>query len=546
MAKAIKTPIPADYYGFRFTLRIEQRGQLRNDPHPTAILAYRDDRILFEHTPFRLNGWPELNARYESLRAERGDAVPFPAEWLPARPLHTFFVSCFEVPLDASKYRAERIERCRNAEIPLAVMLSAEQNAIVLRPKSDGGARSVSSVDSELRAIRTLTEKEGRTAWREVTPSKCADWLRKETEHSERSCVRVMRELFSLLCGAAIVEENPWVGYPFHARNPGQKQAALVQRALEQYSFDHEQVGAIIERLGRSFSIARYRTVGFAVLLILCLHLETAEVCALNWDDFHYLPNFSKRLTISLTHKFSVPEGKQHSVYTELDDVLDIRQLELPMLAAVYFERMRAIGPSSGALLRAETHPDKRMTPNELENRVAEFLADFRAERAVQISGTKRLQVLKLLQNTALLKLNEYGYEDEELRYILAKPPQLVSARSYSDFAFEAAVNKRGAIQDRWLGVYLPRFLAALEASPASDSNQKESQLHAKSSGVTIAGDSPDHRANVRLRLPIQLKDGLEPPEEGLTFLLSAAHAVTGSARFIHVVDKKEGASDVQ
>ena len=527
-----------EYYGSSFQLRIEQRGQARSDPHPTAILSHRDDKILLEHQPFRLNNWPELCERYEALRAERGD-VPFPADWLPHQQLQRFLSNCFEVPLDPKKYNAARIERCRAADISLAVILQAEQDAITQRPKDDGKPRSKDSIDGELRAIRTLTEREGSTKWREVVPTKCADWLRKESEHSERTCVRVMRELYHLLCSANITSENPWVGYKFHARNRGQSQAKLVQRAIEQQSFDHEQVGALIEHLGRSFSTARYRSVGFAVLLILCLHLETEEVCALNWESFHYLPSFPKRLTVSLTHKFQAPEGKTYSVYTELDDVLDIRQLELPMLADVYFTRMRALSAAQGPLLRSETHPDKRMAPNELERRITDFLLEFRAEHVVQISGTKRLEPLKLLHNTALLKLTEYGYEAEELRYILAKPPQLVSARSYSDFAFEAAVNKRGAIQDRWLGGYLPRFLAAMDNSqsitPSDDSSPagKEVPFTVKGSKVTISGGYPDCRASVRLRLPIRVKEGREAPEEGLTFLLSAPHAVSGSTNFL-------------
>ena len=527
-----------EYYGFSFLLRIEQRGQAMSDPHPTVILSYRDDKIIFEHRPFRLNSWPELRERYEALQAERGN-VPFPAEWLPHKQLQRFLSNCFEIPLDPKKYDTARIERCRAADIPLAVILQAEQDAITQRPKDDGKPRSKDSIDGELRAIRMLTEHEGSAKWREVMPAKCADWLRKESEHSERTCVRVMRELYYLLCSADITKENPWVGYKFHARNHGQSQTALAQRALEQQSFDHEQVGALIEHLGRSFSTARYRSVGFAVLLILCLHLETEEVCALNWESFHYLPNFPTRLTVSLTHKFQAPEGKTYSVYTELDDTLDIRQLELPMLAAVYFERMRTLDAAQGPLLRSETHPDKRMAPKELEYRIADFLSEFRAERVAQISGTKQLQPLKLLHKTTLLKLTEYGYEAEELRYILAKPPQLVSARSYSDFAFEAAVNKRGAIQDRWLGVYLPRFLAAMDNSqsitPSDDSSPagKEVPLTVKGSKVTISGGFPDCRAFVTLRLSIRVKEAEESPEDGLTFLLSAPHAVTGSAMFL-------------
>lgn len=526
-------PIQADYFGYPLYLRIEGR---KGSRYPTMILSLRetDGQIIYEHPPCRLNHWPELESKYQAYQETHGAGAPFPAEWLPHEQIFRFFRCCFDI-FSSNPASGNQAGRALSLDTPLAVFFAVTQEIILNRKSTTGKDRSESTISDERRVIDLLMQREGRTSLRDVLPAHCNNWLFKESEHTERTCARVMRELFSLVCSVGIMEDNPWVGYKVRARRTGQNQASLARKSIELSCFTRGQVGSIIARSAERFAAARHRPIGFAILLILCLRLDLEEICALDCEDFRCLEDFPNRLVVSITHAFRAIPGQRQSVYIELDDILDIRQLELPQLAALYFQLMSGGGVSTGPLLRSETHPERRMTPHELDRRVEEFLNAFQAASISGLTDAKAIPPLKMLQNTAERKLAAHGYEDEELRYIRAKPPQLVSARNYSDFAFPAAVNKRGSMQDRWLAGYVPQFLAALPESYRAaaavllpDSSGHDA-LSAKGSAITVRGESPERRMHLRLKLDLCCA---EAPPNGLTFELSSSRGITGSARF--------------
>ncbi len=543
--------IIAEYYGYRFFLRVEMRRDEDGRQHPTIILSHRDGQIVYEDAPFRFQAWKDT---YKGQCTEHGDDTPFPAEQLPADRLRRFFVDCFgvkqnldaEPPEKRKKSRAEaadRVNRCAAAKLPLAVILAANQDEILHRPGNSGKPRSDGTIADELRAIQKLIELFGSHDWREVIPPRCVDQLHRLSEHQERACVRVMKELSILLCTAGIAEENPWLDYHFRSRNQEKKQSSLAQQAIETVMYPHGQVAAIIAMLGSLFHYAKHRGACLAIFLVLCLRLSLEEICALNYDDFRTLPDFRTRLTVSITHIFAPPPGMARCVYTELDDLTDIRRLELPHLFFVAFQLAEALGNHPGGpLLTDETHPGKRMTPDELKRRISDLLAAFKPAKITDIDQVRLKKPLELLRETADRNLREAGYEDEEMRYILALPPSLVSARNYSDFAFDAAVNKRGAMQDRWLEQYLPVFLAALEPSlremaetllPATTDEHASAVLSAKGAAVTIPSIASNQRSRVTLRLRITPKADAELPEGGLTLALGAVRGVSGCVQFL-------------
>lgn len=549
-----KKPIPCDYYGLTVWMRLEYR---KGGTYQTVILSDRDaqskhaPKMGYEHPPRRIGRENEQAFKtamedYE-IRLSKDPNAKFQLDALPEDLAQEFFERLLALDPDSNRYD-NAVELRKTRAFPLAAILLADKKQILTSKD-----RSKSSIEDESTAIRRLMQKAGREDWRTVIPTSCASWLRKESEHAERTCVRVMKKAYTIACKANVADDNPWIQYDYRGRNPKSNQKTGVREHIEERSFSEARISDIIHFAATKINSKVMSRIAFAILLMLCLPISKEEVCALDWGSFCYLDDYPERLSVVITHTYA-PETdgtkkkkRTRSTLAEVKNYESVRRLELPTLLRVYFSLLQEKQECSKdePFLISATHPKQRMATNELERAINKALNQFKPQ---SISGMKinLPSVTDLLKNTATDNLRISGYEEEELRYIMGRKAQLTSAKFYSDFMYEAEINKRGALQDRWFNRYRDIFLKSLSRKDAEDAGRRWNPLEEavgstrngkdcfekKNSLKEIVGKDAEKRMMIGFEIPVAVKETNTMPEEDLTFAIVCQHGMSGNVVF--------------
>lgn len=106
------------------------------------------------------------------------------------------------------------------------------------------------------------------------------------------------------------------------------------------------------------------------------------------------------------------------------------------------------------------------------------------------------------------------------MRLMKGQRPQLVSGRHYYDRNNEAALNKIGALMDRWLGRMYQRDAAQ---------QKSKSVLSAKDSSIEWVAEERDCRTQVVATITIPPVERDQIPQGGIELELSALHGMTGT-----------------
>lgn len=504
MASKYNIPMEIPYYDFPITYRIEQR-----DGHPTIILSYRQSgKIVYEHPPRRIKDMP--------------------TDRLPDKILEKFFRSLLSLELPTEQRERGLLLRRSLVTLPLAVLFAADSYALFYNP--DLG-RKKSSIEDDKRAIALLLQHEGKTPWREVTPSRCSRWMygRNLSDHMRISIKRVMRSLFLRQAEEGIVEEIPWCNYdPNAASRPKQNFRSLIRTNVDPTALTDGQCQVLLTPIDNAIQKRNVSGIDIALLLRLTLALPLEEICALNIGDFCYLRDYPNRLTVSITHQVTCADSQSSYRIRPLTDPYKIRKLPLASCVrdAVNTYRSRKVASTSVSslpLVPNKSNNQRHMRPDTLQKELEKRFASL-PRQEITAKPNKHPSLHELLNRTAPKELPKSGFETEELNFILGKPPKLVSAKSYADYLNEAELNKLGGLQDRWLRRLWPE-------KPNTDATELIRRLSGKNSMLRYVSSQRAHtQATIQITIPPIDPEVL--PAEGIVLELGACYGCSGIVSF--------------
>lgn len=460
----------SSYYGFTIYYRVENRKS-----GSAWILSYRgenpDGKIIYEHPPRCVKNGGAILAGYKTDYAvnEHGQTI-FEAELVS---LVKDFAQGM-LGLDKEETRERNLAFRKSLEnLPLGILLSADSDEIL----GNSMERKKESIDDDRRAIRMLLAREGRTPWREVSQTHCAEWLAKKTGHAEQACIRVMCRLFAIQCEAGVVDFFPWRETLRGRTVQPQNNKNLTKKHIEPKMLTGEQCRMIIRRCTTRAENRTITGVDVALMLLLIQGVRLEELCALDL------------------------------IVKECVDALKASRVN-----------------KDGPLLPLKANSKRRMTPRELQAELQKVLRDEKIEPR-QVAQDKAIRLkdpLQLLTSTSPAELRKAGYEDEELRHTYGMMPQLTSAVSYCDYESEAEMNKLGAFQDRWLR----RF---------AGEHEKYSKRMAKGVTQKIVAKQDGMRTEVDIILDFSSVRIENVPADGIWVECGALHGMSG---FVGIIEK--------
>lgn len=486
-------------YEFPFYYRVEMRGE-----NPTLILSYREERdgkttIAFEANPRstkEIRAWHATGASISEL---------------PPEVIRRFLISFIGV--DDSKTRDINIAR-RSAlpSLPLGILLTTDKERILSSGKA---VRARSSIAADERIIRHLLKEEGSTPWNCVTPKKCVEWLTSCSERDRKDIKRIMLNLFQCQHDLGLCTDNPWVDFnPETVARKRAKHKVLVSKNIEQVMLSDDQCSQIFETCRRRLSAGHVTGVDIAVLLILTLGICVEHLVALDLTDFKPLKEFHSRLGLHITNTVQKSKGGNYML-TEIEDAYQRRFVPTITLVSEcwhflmkkYHLPRNSPRANNTPLVPVKSNKARRLSPKALEEVITQYITETVGLTFTStIDGTSRPHppIVDILKTTANHKMIRVGIEDEEARAIKGMRPQLVSAKSYYDRFNEAAMNKIGALLDRWAG-YLP--------TPARNS-------------CCYSCGSHNHRTQAIIRLQLSSISLDDISDEGIVLELTATHGM--------------------
>lgn len=510
------------YYGFPVYFRVEHRAD-----GDVFIFSYRCElagqlRLDYEHPPRRIPELEKLLREAEKTDIWIDGEGKTILEQLPVVVMDEFFHSFLDT-IDEST-RAVGIERRKsNPDLTLGAIIAADREYLVPRKsEKTGKVRSLDAVEDDIRSLRRLCQKEGRTKWRDVTVQRCNQWLAKESMHTRKSCGRMMRRLLLTFFEMRVIEDLlGWEDYnPENTGNHKPQYKGLVRRNILPNMLSYGQCQKLLGRFVSSAGPQTVSGVDMALLLKLTLGLDLEEICALNIESFAYLKDFPERLTVRITHLFcKSPEGANYRIQ-EIEDPYQRRMLPLSHLAKCCYTAICGRRKLTGAtpLVPSKDNSRRHMTPEDLEKELNKRVSALLAHDAFCVESVCAPSANVILDNTAERELRTSSCEEEELRFIQGKRPLIVSAVSYADFLNEAELNKLGALQDRWLNRVI-----AVEAS-----GEGSTELYKRGAIISWTTPSRGSRTQVVFKIDFSERDVEEVPEEGITLELHVLHGFSG------------------
>lgn len=505
----------SSYYGFTIYYRVENRKS-----GSAWILSYRgenpDGKIIYEHPPRCVKNGEAVLTEYKTDYAvnEHGQTI-FEAELVS---LAKDFAQGM-LGLDKEETRERNLAFRKSLEnLPLGILLSADSDEIL----GNSTERKKESIDDDRRAIRTLLAREGRTPWREVSQTHCAEWLAKKTGHAEQACIRVMCRLFAIQCEAGVVDFFPWRETLRGRTVQPQNNKNLTKKHIEPKMLTDEQCRMLIRRCTTRAENRTITGVDVALMLLLIQGVRLEELCALDLSDFLYLSEFRERMSVRI-HRVLV-KGTKNYLRKEIDDPYRKRRLGLAHIVKECVDALSSRANKDGPLLPLKANSKRRMTPRELQAELQKVLRDEKIEprQVTQGKAIRPKDPLQLLTSTGPAELRKAGYEDEELRHTYGMMPQLTSAVSYCDYESEAEMNKLGAFQDRWLR----RF---------AGEHEKYSKRMAKGVTQKIVAKQDGMRTEVDIILDFSSVRIENVPADGIWIECGALHGMSG---FVGIIEK--------
>lgn len=506
-------PIRDTFYGVPLYYRIERRKGIE-----TLIISYRDEvntstakpRIVYEAPPvggkkLRL----ALQAILPTLVNGEGLLMALPDEIM-SRFMHSW------IGLDdAESY-------CRRRDTPgltLGALLIADKEKLLYNTDV---LRKEESIKDDVQMIDKLMACFGSFSWREVTPRICAEWLSRKSEHAKKSCKRVMLRFERIQLQAGLTDCLSWEEYnPKSSGRVRKSSKSLVQSQVEHVILTDGQCAQIIGDIEKRICNGKVTGVDMAVLLRMSADLDVEYISALNLNDFIYLSDYRTRLSINITRV--AVKVNTNFMCKEIEDPYMRRKIPLPTIAARCYEALVAKARCLDLPLVADPgNRHHRMSPKKLKDTMAYQLAAIHIERVTDEKGIKKIAAVDMLGATGLREMECAGAEEEELRAMCGKRPRLVSAKHYYDRNNESALNKIGALQDRWLN----------RISPVPQEQMvKKSKLTGYRS--TLEWRAPDLGKRTRVWIDICIPPAAtELISEGELILeLSAAHGLTAEIR---------------
>jgi len=417
-------------------------------------------------------------------------------------------------------------EGCRRrksaAELTLGILLSADKRELLYET---GSIRSEATVKDEEKTFYAILARWGKTPWREVTPETCAEWLARKSLRAKKEIRRLMcrHEVLQLRAGA--IDSVTWERYqPKETTRRQQSHRALIRGQIEQTVLTDGQCRELIKEIQARIAAKSVTEIDLALLLRLSAALEIEEIAALTWEDFAYLADFPGRLTVEI--KKVCQKIRKKSKVVEIEDPYKRRKVPLPAITEDCYRALisRNDLDPKWPLMHSRHSKEQRMTLDMLKHALAEHVSLIQIEKVTDVGGVKGRRAEEMLVSTGLRALKLVGLEEEELRAVRGQRPKLVSGKHYYDRHCEAALEKIGALQDRWM--------EGLCARGGGTSEHRGERLRA--AGASVCWTSPDSgqrvTAIVSLEVPPIPQSAI--PESGICFELSAQHGCTGTIIF--------------
>jgi len=497
-------PMKDEIFGCSLYYRVEHRAN-----GDVVIVSFRrKDRILYEASPV---GGKAVRERIKNLLPTLSNGKGF----LVALPEKTLAKILNEwVGLDSPDSRERRKS---TSELTLGILILADHDKLLY---GSGAKRSDKTVKDDERAIDRLLEHFGDRLWREVTPEFCAPWLWKQSQRAKKDCRRIMMGFELLQLQAGVLDVLTWEHYsPKDIRRHKKTQKSAVQSQVEPVMLTDGQCASILQKIRERLTNGKVTGLDMAVLLTLGIATELPYISALDLTDFQYLKDYKSRLTVRVERKME--KAEKNYISHEIEDPYERRTIPLPTIAA---EVYRAIIEKSDSLERPlcgdPNNSQRRLNPEKLKMSMADSLKEIKLIRMTDVPGIRLPTVVDILPTTGLNELEKAGLEKEELRVLRGKRPVLVSAKHYYDRTNEAALNKMGAIQDRWLQRLCP-----------IKEGEGYNEIAIKAVGDTIIWTAKD--SEMATQVWVEIDVGPVPseriPGNGIWLELTSLHGLTGT-----------------
>lgn len=501
-----KRPVLEDWYGTPLWYRIEHRKS-----GDVIVISYRDEkgRVQYEAPP--IGGKKISDGLRRVVGGER--VLPSLPEEVMAEVLRGWI----------GLHTLEGCRRRKNEpELTLGVLLTADKRELLYET---GSIRSEATVKDEERTFRSILECWGTTPWREVTPETCAEWLARKPLRAKKDIKRLMCRHEMLQLRAGIIDSVTWGHYqPKDNSRKRMSHKSLVQAQVEQVVLTDGQCRKILNLIQRRIDDGSVTEIDFAILLVMVALLTIEEIAALVWEDLSYLADFPTRLTVEV--KNSCQKEKKKSRLVEIEDPYRRRKIPLPAIAERCYRALAAKRTleAQQPVVHSKHSRSQRMAPDALKRTIAAHISDVEIEKVTDTEGVKARTAAELLFPTGMRALERAGIEDEELRALSGKRPKLTSGKYYYDRNSEVALEKIGALQDRWTESLCGRKIAAADVET----------VRLKGAGVAAKwrAAEPSQRTMVMASLelpPVLCEDILK---DGVRLELSALYGYSGSVKF--------------
>lgn len=497
-------PIRAPYYGTPLYYRIENRAGTK-----TLIVSYRDERML---RPKLVCEMPPIGGRKLQPYI---DADTPKDELLMTLPIQ--IMSDILHPWIGLGSKDGPAHRKTAPDLTLGILLVADHSLLL---NYTGNLRTASSIKDDERIINTLLTRFGTLPWRSVTPETCAEWLSRQSLRRKKDVKRLMSHFEELQLQAGLIDHTTWEHYqPQETSRKQPSHKSYVKNQVEPNKLTQGQCSTILAPIREKINNHTADGIDMAIILSLSCGLDLEYITALDLSDFSFLRDYRSRLTVNITRQHE--KAQKNYLLREIENPYARRKLPLPIISADCYRVITAsIADLHTPLVPDPRNRKHRLTPHQLRQVMTERLSTVRLIPVTDTPGVKLPSAIDALSATAFRGLLQCGLEIEELRMLRGQPPQLVSAKHYYDRTNESAINKIGAIQDRWF--------SSLRCGTIPQNRSSNAKLSAINAPITWVSPLPDHRTQVYLTL------GIPPiPEEllddDIILALNSLHGFSGT-----------------
>lgn len=499
-------PIQDHFYGFSLYYRIENRQKAKAIVISHRIEDGNKPRINYECKPIERQSIQRMIAEFELA----GQGL---LEALPPEIMTQCMNDFIGLGSEDSRKRRRSIPN-----LTFGVLLAADKEKLIYET---GEVRDKATIDDEERILKILLEKVGPVCWSDVTPELCVDWLARQSEHDQKAVKRLMLRFQRLQLQAGLLDKLSWEDYkPGTITRKRKSSRSLIQNNIEPAMLTTGQCSYVINTIFDHVNEGTVSEVDMAILLKLTLCLDEEYISALNLSDFQALDDYKNRYVVAITHVEE--KSNKNYIRREISDPYERRLLPIPSLVAECYRALlkkRKVTDLCVPLIPSRQNALRRMSPADLKKEERRFLDALQIVQITDAPKIKRMHAVDLLAVTGERELLKCGIEEEELRLMKGQRPQLVSGRHYYDRNNEAALNKIGALMDRWVGRIYQQGVT----------QKSNSVLSKKGSSVEWIAEELDCRTQVFATITIPPVQRDKIPPGGIELELSTLHGMTGT-----------------